>query len=362
MTHNSSVLLYRAGQQASGALQLFAEKGDSAGLETNAQGDLGVLDQFTAPAVTQGEGTTHSQLFVDGVHSKVSMISKIVPSPDWFIGIDSLELCEDGHWIDTLDVKLFPMDAGTDQGLAFTSPNWESVPHEPIYQITSRRPDHPASSFQYPDLDALPPLASLHIFRVRSYKLAHEFHQSNTVVYTVDTAPPEKVQIVTTTQRSVQLPGIQLSTQSARPPPAGAAARHADGSLSQVALRSDGEPTKIDGLRLKVVRADELSGVKVRNGDRQAIIEKITSHYHHKRRKSRRRRRKHLKRKRGPRNCSVGPWSDWGRCSRACGIGEMTRTRQVTRHARRGGKPCPPLEQRRWCGSARSCDKRYFNW
>ena len=62
--------------------------------------------------------------------------------------------------------QLFPMDAGTDQGLAFTSPNWESLPREPVYQITSRRPKHPAGSFHYPELESLPPLANLKLYRV----------------------------------------------------------------------------------------------------------------------------------------------------------------------------------------------------
>lgn len=37
---------------------------------------------------------------------QVSFVSKIVPSPDWFIGVDSLELCENGHWLNSVDVKV----------------------------------------------------------------------------------------------------------------------------------------------------------------------------------------------------------------------------------------------------------------
>ena len=60
------------------------------------------------------------------------------------------------------------MDAGTDQGLAFTSPNWESVPAEPVYQITPSRPKHPAGSFHYPELEALPAIANIKLHRVSS--------------------------------------------------------------------------------------------------------------------------------------------------------------------------------------------------
>lgn len=117
----------------------------------------------------------------------------------------------------------------------------------------------------------------------------------------MDAEEPDQVQIVTSTQRSVDLPGIQVSSE-----PSEAAVRkaalYADGSVSQVALQSDSAPREIDGLRLSVVpvaeKEDQLKGVKVRAGDRAAIIDKITTHYSQKRRKSRRRRRKHLKRKR----------------------------------------------------------------
>lgn len=63
-----------------------------------------------------------------------------------------------------------------------------------------------------------------------------------------------------------------------------------------------------------------------------------------------------------PRDCRVSEWGAWGECSKSCGIGEMQRHRTITKHARRGGTPCPPLIETKWCGSARACNKGYFNW
>ena len=39
--------------------------------------------------------------------SQISVISRIVPSPDWFVGVDSLDLCIDSTWVEeiTLDVS-----------------------------------------------------------------------------------------------------------------------------------------------------------------------------------------------------------------------------------------------------------------
>ena len=36
------------------------------------------------------------------------MMSKLVPSPDWFVGLDSLNLCENGHFIDSVTVEVLP--------------------------------------------------------------------------------------------------------------------------------------------------------------------------------------------------------------------------------------------------------------
>ena len=56
-------------------------------------------------------------------------MSKLVPSPDWFVGLDSLDLCgPTGHFTDSLTIEADPMDAGTDNGFTFTSPNWPTVP------------------------------------------------------------------------------------------------------------------------------------------------------------------------------------------------------------------------------------------
>ena len=80
----------------------------------------------------------------------MSVVTKIVPSPDWFIGLSSIELCRNGHFINRYEeevetdkmslilfhpyiivmcpLQAFPLDAGTDNGFTFTSPNWETEP------------------------------------------------------------------------------------------------------------------------------------------------------------------------------------------------------------------------------------------
>lgn len=42
------------------------------------------------------------------------------PSPDWVVGVDSLNLCQkDCTWVEHKVVDLFPYDAGTDNGISY---------------------------------------------------------------------------------------------------------------------------------------------------------------------------------------------------------------------------------------------------
>lgn len=64
---------------------------------------------------------------------------RIVPSPDWFIGIDSLNLCDGDHWKENISLDLFPYDAGTDSGFTFSSPKFETIPQDKVTQVTTSR-------------------------------------------------------------------------------------------------------------------------------------------------------------------------------------------------------------------------------
>jgi hypothetical protein len=59
------------------------------------------------------------------------------------------------------------MDAGTDSGFTFTAPNWPTEPRQKIDHIRAQQPSHPASSFYYPEMKGLPPIATFHFHKVR---------------------------------------------------------------------------------------------------------------------------------------------------------------------------------------------------
>ena len=91
---------------------------------------------------------------------KVSIITMVAPSPDWFIGIDSLDMCDNGMWRESMNVTMLPpWDAGTEEGNQFSSSNAASSPHVNIFQITNDM----AGAFNAPN-----PILSLGEFRFQT--------------------------------------------------------------------------------------------------------------------------------------------------------------------------------------------------
>ena len=70
-------------------------------------------------------------------NSMMSFISMIAPSPDWFVGLDSYDLCGSDGWKDNVMMNLLPWDAGTDSGFSFESDNNATMPVDVITMITS---------------------------------------------------------------------------------------------------------------------------------------------------------------------------------------------------------------------------------
>lgn len=71
---------------------------------------------------------------------QLSMMVKVIPSPDWFVGVDSLNLCEGGQWKQEVTLDLQPYDAGTDSGFTFSSPNFPTNPPENITRVSQTIP------------------------------------------------------------------------------------------------------------------------------------------------------------------------------------------------------------------------------
>ncbi|XP_060091051.1 spondin-2 [Heteronotia binoei] len=183
VAHSSDYDMWEVNEFASNGMRDFAERGETWTLmkEIEAAGEKiqSVHGIFSAPALSSGTGQTSTDFEVHSRHPLVSFAVRIVPSPDWFVGIDSLNLCEKDRWLEQISVELSPYDAGTDSGFTFSSPNFATIPQEPVTEITCSSPSHPANSFYYPKLKNLPPIARVTMIKLRRSKLGFPFPQPN---------------------------------------------------------------------------------------------------------------------------------------------------------------------------------------
>ncbi|XP_010902424.1 spondin-2a [Esox lucius] len=184
ITHNGQHRLFQEGALASVGLQNFAEVGVTVELvkgakEARKRRAVGAM--YRTAGIPTGIGHSSTELLLQTRSPLLSLMVKMIPSPDWFVGVDSLNLCEGGQWKQEVTLDLQPFDAGTDSGFTFSSPNYPTVPQENITRITSQMPNHPANSFYYPRLTELPPIASIQLTR-QSRSPAHQTPLSNHIL------------------------------------------------------------------------------------------------------------------------------------------------------------------------------------
>ncbi|XP_018410261.1 PREDICTED: spondin-2 [Nanorana parkeri] len=165
VSHSPDYHMWKRNDHASNGMRDFTEKGEAWALikEIEAAGEKiqSVHGIFSTPSMSSGTGHSSTELEVHTRHPYISFMVRIVPSPDWFVGVDSLNLCDGKQWKQSITLDLHPYDAGTDSGFTFSSPNYATIPQGTVTEITSSLPNHPANSFFYPRLKSLPPIAKV---------------------------------------------------------------------------------------------------------------------------------------------------------------------------------------------------------
>ena len=152
--HNADVAFLEPGGQATPGIESMAERGRTATLteEIQAAGAnaLSVLRKDSGPGATATD--TFEAVTVTADHPRITLLSMIAPSPDWFVGVFALSLLDaEGNWIEALTVDLHPWDAGTEEGDDFSFDNAATVPHGTITSLqgTSRFSDAPMATMTF---------------------------------------------------------------------------------------------------------------------------------------------------------------------------------------------------------------------
>jgi len=130
--HGAPGAMFGVGALASRGIERMAEGGfiDTLSAELNANVQVASIASAAGiPAPASGSRTF--EVDVDQAFHRISLVSMLAPSPDWFVGADEATFVN-GQWIDTVVVPLGDYDSGTDSGSGFTSGNADTQPAQPI--------------------------------------------------------------------------------------------------------------------------------------------------------------------------------------------------------------------------------------
>lgn len=138
-THDETVTVWENDELASPGIQNMAETGSKNPLQSElatemAAGSVGRI--ISGGGIARSPGQVQVTFTATNSFPLVSVVSMIAPSPDWFVGVHGLSLCDEGAWADSIVVDLYAYDAGTDSGVDYGSPNEATIPHVPIYPLT----------------------------------------------------------------------------------------------------------------------------------------------------------------------------------------------------------------------------------
>ncbi len=136
--HNDKVSFWKEGELASPGIKSMAETGSKSPLNTEigaAIADKTAFKLISGEVISQSPGSVSEKFKVSENYPLVTLVTMIAPSPDWFVGVDSLNLFEEGAFVDEKVVILYAYDAGTDSGINYTSPNDPTDPPVPIFKI-----------------------------------------------------------------------------------------------------------------------------------------------------------------------------------------------------------------------------------
>ena len=140
-THAPDQSFWSLGENSSPQIESMAEGGNAVPLRnqiTSAGGSALLWNYWfcRADKTSAACGSRVVEFNVDSSTSAITITSMIAPSPDWFIGVDALNLYPNGAWINSLVVPLAMYDAGTEQGLIPSGSNPPTSPLEPISHLT----------------------------------------------------------------------------------------------------------------------------------------------------------------------------------------------------------------------------------
>lgn len=131
-THTSDTTFWQTGSTATNGIRRMAELGWNGPLNDEVDVEIAAdnaYQWFQFPSsLGSAAGTLETEITVHSDYPHLTLVSMIAPSPDWFIGVNGLDLQDgDGNWKSSISADLYPYDAGTDAGATFEAANSEDL-------------------------------------------------------------------------------------------------------------------------------------------------------------------------------------------------------------------------------------------
>ena len=134
--HNEMVIFWESGGTATPGVENVAELGITGTFKSEINANSNAISVVEKGVSGGGTGSAAFDITLTNEHPLVTLLSMIGPSPDWFVGVSGLSLLNtQGQWMSTLEVDLFPYDAGTEEGTEFSLSNPATSPQGVITSI-----------------------------------------------------------------------------------------------------------------------------------------------------------------------------------------------------------------------------------
>ena len=160
--HNDEVTFLKSGGTASAGVESMAEIAGTSTLmsEINAAGAnrLRIL-QGASNSIGPTATVTFTDITLTTDHPRVTLVTMIAPSPDWFVGVSGLSMLDSsGNWKESVSVSLYPWDAGTEEGTEFSMNNLETDPQGVITSLrnTGKFNDNKMATLTFTRTSVLP--------------------------------------------------------------------------------------------------------------------------------------------------------------------------------------------------------------
>jgi len=141
VSHNGKYRMWKENKLASKGVEDVSEIGGTTNLtkeinDAKKKKNAGEYVKGKATFNSSVQSQTFDDITLSPWFPRMSSVTMIAPSPDWFTGFDFIRPVEQGFWYESFDISTYPWDAGTETGNDYNLNNPAENPHKAIKQLT----------------------------------------------------------------------------------------------------------------------------------------------------------------------------------------------------------------------------------